>query len=140
MSAYIVEDKTINRIVAWLEFDEAGSQRIAKHTLQQHGYDLSRTEEAERLANEMFQLNINAVEQRYGVGEAAEFRPLDFKYRSSLPQPIMHTLKALHCWSYQCSEGDVPDTPLYQMFDEIEANMCRHIIGSLPEYNEAPWA
>ena len=137
MSAYVVEDETINRIVAWLECDKIGSEHVATHILTAHGYTCD--EEFERLAHEMFQLNVDAVNQRYGPGEAEKFRPLDFQYAVKMPPTPIQALKALQCLLYQCSEGDVPESPLYQMLREIESTIARAIVSRLPEYTNAAW-
>jgi len=143
MSAYVVEDKTINKIVDWLLLDWMGSRQAAKHAL--NGYNLDIDGDAERLANDMFRLNVSAVNQRYGPGEAAKFRPLDFQYSSvvwwgdSAIANACRALKSLHCWQYQCSEGNVPETPLFKMFEEVESAIARWLVGTMPEYEQADW-
>lgn len=143
MSAYVVDDNTINKIVAFFTLDTAGDAKYLGHhrnPLATLGYLLGYgEEEPRRLAKDMFALNVRAVDVRYGKGQAAEFRPLDFEYKSVLPQPVVHTIKALGCWLYQCSEGDVPKTPLYIAMAKIRNTLCRCVVYDLPAYNEAPW-
>jgi hypothetical protein len=88
----------------------------------------------------MFQLNITAVDARYGNGAALEFRKLDYRYEVTEPVPLVQVLKSLHCWLYQCNEGAVPETKLYQLFDDdIRGYLMSKIISLLPEYEEAEW-
>ena len=143
MSAFVVEDKTINRIVDWLCLDWRGSRKATVFALD--GYNLDIDGAAERLAGDMFNLNVNAVNQRYGPNEAEKFRPLDFKYShriqwgDSAVANACRALKALHCWQYQCSEGNIPETPLFRMFSEIDSAIALWIIGTMPEYETADW-
>ena len=143
MSAYVVEDETINRIVAWLERDKMGSDPIANYILKDHGYTCA--EEFERLAHDLFQLNVQAVDARYGPGEAAKFRPLDFEYSSAVKwgdsriSNACRALKALQCLIYQCSEGDVPESAPYRMLRDIESAIARWIVSTMPEYEMATW-
>jgi hypothetical protein len=60
---------------------------------------------------------MNGVDARYGDGEARKFRQLDYRYRETESVPLVQVLKSLQCWLYQCSEGNVPETELYKLFD-----------------------
>ena len=94
----------------------------------------------ENLGQAMFQLNISGVEARYGTGEAAKFRNLDYQYRMTQTVPLVQVLKSLQCWLYQCNEGDVPETELYGLFDtDVQLYLMDKIITALPEYQQAEW-
>ena len=142
MSAYVVGDETINTVVSYLNMRASGS-RDGRHILrpvEELGYDLRDEDDCKKLADDMFNLNCNAVEQRYGEGEAASFRPLNFQYRFHLPRPVYHVLKALECWRYQCCEGNVPETSeLYKAMTDLRSNLCIDIVHDLPQYQQAPW-
>ena len=143
MSAFVVGDETINRVVDWLWRDSVGSRKATTYALD--GYDLNVDGAAERLANDMFNLNVAGVNARYGPNEAEKFRPLDFQFSPSVKwgdsavANACRALKALHCWQYQCSEGDIPETPLFKMFDEVDSAICHWIIDTMPEYESANW-
>jgi len=135
MSAFMVEDKTINRVVT--------------HVFTNGTYDTLRRLNAEcatpgepidepMLGAMLFSLNIQGVNARYGEGQAKEFRDLDYRYQYEHATPIQ-VLKSLQCWIYQCSEGDVPDTLLYQIMKEYEHMLADSIISKLPAYNAAEW-
>jgi hypothetical protein len=119
MSAYIVADKTINNVVNWLgrELEEVYGTIIIRQKLMELGVDPCIPGWAEILGHEMFQLNIKAVDARYGSGEARKFRPLDYHYKGTAPIPMVQVLKSLQCWLYQCNEKDIPTTALYTLFD-----------------------
>ena len=139
MSAYIVEDKTIGRIVSRLVYEVINnpSSNTLRQGLSKLGYDLTTDSFAEKLAKDMFALNVNAVRQRYNANDPAP----KFTYVESYPTSLIQTLKSLNCWVYQCTEGDVPKSSLYKYFvDVFENYLLRKIIYDLPGYNRAEWA
>ena len=139
MSAFMVEDKTINTIVNWLRH-EKDLFFIIPRKLKELGIDMSESGWEEHLGQTMFQLNIAAVDARYGKGEAETFRKLDYRYELDLPVPLVQVLKSLQCWLYQCNEGDVPTTALYGLFDtDVQMYLMSKIIDTLPEYQHAEW-
>jgi hypothetical protein len=116
MSAFMVADTTINNVVNWLR-REVFCLSLIPHLLKGLGFETAAAGWAEDLGQAMFQLNIRTVDARYGNGEAATFRMLDYRYQVTEPVSLMQVLKSLQCWLYQCNEGDVPETELYQLFD-----------------------
>src|SRR5260370_19625905 len=134
MSAFVVKQTSINKIISWLrhEFLENSSLRLVA---RQFGVDVESEGWEQRLAEAMYALNIEAVNQRYSE-------------KNSLPE-IVYSLypytsrisawKALRCWIYQCSEVSVPETNLYRYFAEIEKQTALHIVMGLPAYAHAEW-
>src|SRR6266516_4652522 len=121
MSAFMVEDTTINRVVTWFTREVATNSHFTLDRLaREYGVDLSSDRWDEKLAQAMFQLNCDGVNARYGNGEAEKFRPLNFRYKPEYYHSLVQVLKSLQCWKYQCSEGDVPETNLYQFFEEVQ--------------------
>jgi hypothetical protein len=116
MSAFLVADKTINNVVNWLRRNIDQLPIIAAQ-LQQLNIDTNAPDWAENLGHVMFLLDMNAVDARYGDGEAAKFRKLDYHFEHTEPVSLVQVLKSLQCWLYQCNEGDVPETELYGIFD-----------------------
>ena len=139
MSAFMVEDTTINRVVTWLKREVQRSRFTLDWLAREYNVDLTRDNWDEKLAQAMFQLNCDGVNARYGKGEAETFRPLNFTYQPEIQYSPVQVLKSLQCWHYQCSEGDVPKTKLYQFFEEVEHHVALKIVMSLPEYDKAKW-
>jgi hypothetical protein len=141
MSAFMVNDTAINYVVNWLRRNrDQFSFSVIPHKLKELGFDTSVAGWAERLGQAMFQLNIDAVEARYGSGEAVKFRQLDYRFEHTEAVSLMQVLKSLQCWLYQCNEGAVPETELYGLFDtDVQMFLMGKIITSLPEYEEADW-
>lgn len=139
MSAFMVQDNTINRIVTWLTREVSTSHFAVDQLARKYAIDLVSEKWAEKLANAMFQLNCDGVHARYGEGEAEKFRPLNFTYKAEMCLSLVQVLKSLQCWMYQCCEGDVPDTKLYRFFEEVEHHLALKIVDCLPEYQKASW-
>ncbi len=140
MSAFMVEDTTINRVVTWLTREVTTNRFTLDWLAREYDIDLTSDKWDEKLAQAMFQLNCDGVNARYGEGEAEKFRPLNFTYK---PEMIYHSLvqvlKSLQCFLYQCREGDVPQSKLYQFFEELAHHLAVKIVIELPEYDTASW-
>jgi hypothetical protein len=139
MSAFMVEDKTINYVVNWLR-RERDRLFIIPRKLKKLGIDTSVPGWAEILGHEMFLVNIRAVDARYGSSEAVKFRKLDYRFEHTEAVPLEQVLKSLQCWLYQCCEGHVPETELYKLFNtDVRLYLMSEIIDTLPEYRNAVW-
>lgn len=143
MSAFMVEDKTINNVVSHIYMKVLGNRDLGyqyKHLLSKK-YNLDSDIAYNQLADDMFKLNIESIEQRYGKGEAEKFRPLDFQYKFNCHANVRaYILKSLQCWLYQCCEGDIPETSeLYNTMKEVSHCIAHSIVEDTEEYQKAPW-
>ena len=109
--------------------------------LPRAGYDTKDDPEGfPSLARDMFSLNCVAVNKRYGDNAAEQFRPLDFRYKTDLSaRGAVGALKLLQCWHDQCSEGDVPSTPRYQLMGRVIGAIALGIVCQTEAYDRAPW-
>ena len=139
MSSFIVDDKTINSIVTYLyQHQNQAYPYNTRGKLEAEGLGFSRPE---FLGEEMYRLNLAAVEDRYGkyaAGTMGAFSGTDYTYRPIDASPVQ-VLKNLQCWKYQCSEGACPETPLYKILDEYAGDLAQDIMRKLPEYDTANW-
>jgi hypothetical protein len=129
MSAFIVEQTTINRIVTtiglechWTVFDDLA--------------ELGFGDDLQALGRAMLNLNVDAVNQRYNE----HTNPLDLPYRFR-PEPVtdIQAFKSLECWLYQCTEGNVPQQKLYQVLKAFRHTLANRIVETLPAYEQADW-
>jgi hypothetical protein len=139
MSAFMVADETINRIVTWLAREVSTHHVLAERLAKDCAIAVGSDKWEEKLAQAMFQLNCDGVNARYGEGEAEQFRPLHFTYKTEPYTSLIQVLKSLQCWMYQCCEGNVPQTNLYKYFEEVEKHLALKIVRGLPEYNKVTW-
>ena len=128
MSAFMVDDETINRIVSKLNRGD-WPKEVA-------GYNLSNTADCEALANEMFELNVRGVENRYGNGASAKFRRLNFNFKFDWNGTKIGAIKALHCWLFQCAEGDAYKSPLYEAMEDVVHTWEYEVVSHLPEWDK----
>jgi hypothetical protein len=138
MSAYMVRDETINRVLTWLSSELMRSEWLKRKVKDELYLDTSKPNWEEILGRAMFELNIDGVNERYSEG-AEKFRKLNYHYTPAHRSEIQ-ALKSLQCWRYQCMEGEVIKKPLYQFFDTVvEPHLMSSIISDLPEYKRAEW-
>jgi hypothetical protein len=140
MSAYMVADETINRVIEWLYWELDKSPWLRDKLEKVSGIDTSIHAWSEELGKAMFALNIASVTDRYGEGQAGKFRKLNYRYKPAHGSTIQ-VLKSMQCWLYQCTEGEVVTKPLYKFFqDTVEPHLMSSIIADLPEYEAAEWS
>ena len=125
MSAYIVGDQTINRIVSHLKLNRDLEWLRTEFCEAAHA-----TSDAE-IGAALFKLNCQAIEARYGVGEAAKFRDLDYEFRLE-PASARRTYDEIATLQYQLSEGDVPETALFKLLIQLKASVADAIITEAP--------
>lgn len=124
MSAFIVSNKTVNNVLglrSWVDGDIGW--------------------EADQFGADLMQMNVEAVNHRYSHHpERAEVPPYRFRRTPPLTRAQqVQGVKSAQCLSYQCSEGDVPNTPLFGDLRKLINNACWMIVDGLPEMTAAEW-
>jgi len=144
MSSFIVEEKTINKIVNFLvtcayskeEFKPCITNEINKFGLDLTYNSEDKNPDARHLGQRMFVLNQKAVNFRYK--EKGNFEL--FKFDDSINEyNLMQILKSLQCFLYQCSEGEIMKEPLFKTLERITNIIKEHIINHLEDYKKAKW-
>lgn len=69
----------------------------------------------DQLARDLIALNAEALRQRYG--DALSTNVFKHRFTFDAAQGPMQAYKSLNCFIYQCSEGNVPETPFYKAID-----------------------
>lgn len=126
MSAFIVSDKTLSRILTFLgNWDFEGNSKLKKDfwALVKNAED---DETNEQILNSigviLNNLNCTAVSQRYSEEKCKS----DYFYtpeKCDIKQAYMH----LCCLTYQCCEGNTPNTKIYKFLERIEKHL-EHVI------------
>ena len=143
MSVYIVQDQTINEIVSWC------AARIRDGYLSTHEKRLiqggtreivPKSERAALLGRALFDMNMAAVEARYGVGQAVKSHPLDYKYQHKMAN-LPNAYNACSILLYQCvaigSEGDIPETELFGQLTDLYNSLAHKMVRSVQERRKA---
>jgi hypothetical protein len=131
MSAFIVTHKTIDAVISAIL--AANNQYGERWPLEVGPLSVSRRD-LTKLGQALLDMNIAAVDCRYREKNDAEV----YQYRPTHFERIV-ALKQLHCFLYQCSEGDVPELPLFKAVEAFGERLARQIITGNPAYNSAPW-
>jgi hypothetical protein len=137
MSSFIVEPKTINRIVTWIGHTVRGDSGLAssvRFLCQREGIDLEAGSGLDALANAFRLLNSIGTDTRYRNHEVVQV--MRFQHE---PASDIQVLKAMHCLRYQCSEGNVPKMRFYRFLNRLIRLLESHIVHQLPEYERAEW-
>ena len=104
-------------------------------------------ESDKRIFDALAGTNLNALAQRYNVETAAEmYDGKDYedghdiwKPRNGVQPWHYQLLKSLQCYIYQCSEGNVPDSPIYKTIDKLTVKLAMFIACNQKEYKDAEW-
>ena len=134
MSSYLVENDTINKIISHLcEYQR--DTFFLGFVERDYGYKLKLESNRQTLGQALYNLNQEAVNQRYREGAGAQMYHFKFIYGVT----TIAAYKAVQCLKYQCSEGAVPDKPLFKLLEFLEADLAGEIISNIPAYEAAPW-
>lgn len=118
MSAHLVQDKTINIIVTHL-FENVNLEWLAREFAEAVPTKVATGDFCRDLGGALFAMNIQAVERRYGEGEAKRFRVLDYSFRP-VPATELEVYDAIKELKYQCCEGTVPSAALYRLLTTLK--------------------
>lgn len=125
MSAFIVTNRTITQAIEALKLSQS---------FRYNGMYLDDPDHIKALGNELLALNAAAVAQRYD--EPVEIHDYRFEWPTCNKY---QALKSLDCLIYQCSEGDVPERPLYKVLKDCQHGLMYEIVASSSEYQAAKW-
>ena len=138
MSAFLVADKTLHKILSQLGYEIRQRQSTwLKNTFEKElSLDFANPDWATQLGQKMWDVNQLSLGYRYGDKPIV----LTYTFQPVLCTPIQ-AFKALQCWRYQCTEGEIPETSkLYTFFDRVVIPaVARAIVERTPEYEEADW-
>lgn len=144
MSAFLVEDKTINKVVCTIaRMIKNHDLYNAKNDLKILGYDFENDIEAsQKLGNDLYTMNCEAVTSRYTGDILSMWRDKDnlaYQYDNGMGTVAIEAFKALQCLLYQCTEGNIPESKLYKTMRKIEGDLAISIVRDMPEYDVADW-
>jgi hypothetical protein len=137
MSAYVVDHKTINRVVTFLHFCEPHFKR----PFEDLGY--SPIAQPGELGNDLLAMNQEAVLQRYPDCDATDMPgPIDpppYEFKIELLPSNVDVYSSVACLHYQCSEGDVIEQDLFKALTSLYHRLAHHIVQKSDAYERAEW-
>jgi len=137
MSAFLVENRTINKILTQLDRDVRRASTWAEKEVEPKlGINCNDPDWKTKLGQKMLDLNQLSLYYRYGDTQ----KDLPYQFQT-VPCSKVQAFKALQCWIYQCSEGSIPeDSKLYEFFEHVLIPQWAEAIVILtPEYDNAEW-
>jgi len=135
MSSFVVSAKTLGHIIWCLREDAHTLTRDWTDTLlKRAGFEVATIEGAKRFARELHRMNVRAVRYRY----ADDKHRYTFVYEP-VKCSIYQAVKSMHCLHYQCSEGDVPEEPLFKLLEDLTHAIESAIVTHSAEYELADW-
>ena len=144
MSIYVVDDKTITRVVelcAACNTKQGGLLGWVPPAIPVE-WEGDSLRKAGRMLRAM---NVDAVRTRYRDAdetgmvpeEAFEMEDAEWRDRGGPTGNLWQALKSLDCYLYQCVDGDVYDRPLYKALEKMADAMRVAIIGEDERYRAA---
>jgi hypothetical protein len=138
MSAFVVNSNVMAKVVTAIllnldTFDGESTCRVALLAALTN----AQKEVGTRIGRKLFLMNRKALSARYGRGEHLGLPEFVFeKWADATP---VEQFKAMCCLLYQCCEGKVPNSRLYDELNHAAGELAQRIVQDLPEYDMAPW-
>lgn len=145
MSAYIVDDITINRIVSFIYYEKDCFLKPNLDKFLSKLKILNEEEGLKRFAKMIMALNVESVSQRYGKNKLSkeELNSVDtFVFDLDVPfnkRSIEQVYNSLRCLTYQCCEGNCYKKKVYKILEEIEKALAYHIANKQTEIKGCVW-
>jgi len=138
MSAFIVDNKTVNKIVSWIEKNKNTPDHT--YTIGEF-YKVFDTDNPNTLGKELLKLNIKSVAERYNNGDVTVYNDLlnGYSYKYIYYEGIPEVVKALHCFHYQCDEGLTCSTDQFKAIADLINHLQYIFIADSPAYKLADW-
>lgn len=150
MSAFMMSKESLAKIAAYVHRE-----------VQQDKYSLDYIRDIreacrkyEAANNKVVSIGCPSPQTVYRVLELMNAESLYQRYGDALKDNISDTVpaipfwghlkkvevyKLLQCYTYQCAEGNVPETALYKAIETMEHDLADSIVRAMPEYEATNW-
>jgi hypothetical protein len=138
MSAFMINSNVMTKVLTaiLLNLDQFNGESTCRVALLASPTDVQK-EAGTRIGRKLFLMNRRALRARYGCGEHLGLPEFVFeKWADATP---VQQFKAIHCLLYQCDEGKVHETRLYDELNRAAGELAQRIVQDLPEYDQASW-
>ena len=137
MSAFMVNTNVMAKVVTaiLLNFDTFDGRSTARGTLLAAPTDAQK-EAGTKIGRKLFLLNRRALGVRYGC---STLRLPEFVFERWADATPVQQFKAMSCLLYQCHEGKVHESRLYDELNHAADELAQRIVQDLPEYDKAAW-
>ena len=137
MSSFMVNSNVMNKVVTaiLLNLDTFDGESTCRVALLAAPTDAQK-EAGTKIGRKLFLLNRKALRARYGCSTLGLPYFVFDKWADVSP---VEQFKAISCLLYQCCEGKVPNSPLYDELNRAAGQLAQAIIQESPEYEQASW-
>jgi hypothetical protein len=137
MSSFMVNSNVMNKVVTaiLLNRDMFDGESTWRAALLAAPTDAQK-EAGTKIGRKLFLLNRRALRARYGCSTVG--LP-DFVFGKWAAASPVEQFKAMSCLLYQCCEGEVPYSQLYDELNRAAGELAQRIVQDLPEYANASW-
>ena len=138
MSAFMVNTNVMAKVVTaiLLNLDTFDGESTCRVALLASPTDAQK-EAGSKIGKRLFLLNRRALRARYGGSTHLGVREFVFdRWADATP---VQQFKAMSCLLYQCHEGKVRGSRLYDELNHAAGELAQRIVQDLPEYDMAAW-
>jgi hypothetical protein len=138
MSAFMVNTKVMAKVVTaiLLNFDAFDGENTCRVALLAAPSDAQK-DAGTKIGRKLFLMNRRALRARYGCGD--HLRVPEFVFEKWADATPIQQFKAMGCVLYQCHEGKVHESRLYDELKHAAGELAQRIVQDLPEYDKASW-
>jgi hypothetical protein len=138
MSAFMVNTNVMAKIVTaiLLNLDTFHGDSTCRVKLLAAPTDAQK-EAGTQIGRKLFLMNRRALRARYGCGD--HLRLPEFVFERWADATPVQQFKAIVCLLYQCHEGKVHESRLYDELNRAAGELAQRIVQDLPEYDQASW-
>ena len=108
-------------------------------TIKAESFRVQPGELRRRLWAALGKMNLAALKARYGddCNDPIPEYQGGGEYLYHTPAMAHMRVKEAHCFRYQCFEGNIPNTDLFQLFERTTQYECERIVKASPLYEDA---
>jgi len=138
MSAFMVNTNVMAKVVTaiLLNRDTFDGESTCRAALLAAPTDAQR-EAGTKIGRKLFLMNRRALSTRYVCGN--HLRLPEFVFEKWADATPVQQFKAMSCLLYQCHEGKVHESRLYDELNHAAGELAQRIVQDLPEYEKASW-
>lgn len=137
MSAFLVSAGTVDVVLTQLQLRDG---ETLAHLFQPFTAPEDPRDALDALGRALLGMNVDALEACYPKHRHDEERAEAAGYVfTSRPETAGYALRQLDCLLYQCTEGDVPERPLFEALARMRRILADRVLESVPSYASAPW-
>jgi hypothetical protein len=138
MSAFMVNANVMAKVVTaiLLNLDTFDGESTCRAALLAAPADAQK-QAGTKIGRKLFLMNRRALGARYKC--SGRFSLPQFVFAKWADATPVEQFKAMRCLLYQCCEGEVPNSQLYDELNRTAGELAQRIVQDLPEYEKASW-